>query len=182
MAANLNCHNILLAQNGASIDVRNAWIDMDELKIQRLVADLDTTKSLDEEAAWSQLKPLGVDVVPHLAAFYPKAKKWQGRASLVFHATRYARESHAAFDLGIMALQDKSTVVRHRACGLCAYSLRKDALPKLQEFMTHKDPKTVEDALAAVDAIKNQNHHYFYDRAHSGRSFWVVNDYDRENF
>lgn len=151
---------------------------MDDAQIQSLVLALDTTNTLDEDSAWSKLKPLGVDVVPHLATFYPKAKRWQGRASLVFHSIRYARESEAAFKLGLEALSDKSTVVRYRACGLCAYSLRKDALPALQALLKHKDAKTVEDARAAIDAIKHQNHHYFYDRTHSGSSYWVVNDSD----
>jgi len=153
---------------------------MDEQQIHSLVVELDTTKSLDEETAWCKLKPLGVDVVRYLAAFYPMAKKWQGRASVVFHSIRYARVSEAAFELGLEALSDKATMVRYRACGLCAYSLRKDAIPALQLLLSHEDSKTAEDAAAAIDAIKHQNHHYFVDRTHSGRSFWVVNDSDRQ--
>jgi hypothetical protein len=38
--------------------------------------------------------------------------------------------------------------------------------------------RTVEDARAAIDAIARKNHHYFVDRTHSGRSFWVVNPED----
>ena len=30
-----------------------------------------------------------------------------------------------------------------------------------------------------IDAIQHQNHHYFVDTQHSGRSFWVVNETDR---
>jgi hypothetical protein len=152
---------------------------MDELEIQALVSALDTSRSIDEETAWLQLKTLGADVVPHLVAFYPRAKKWQGRASLVFHSIRYARVSEEAFQLGISALNDKSRIVRHRACSLCAYSLRQDAVPVLASLFRHNDPKTVEDAQAAIDAIRHKNHHYFYDRTHSGRSQWIVNDQDR---
>lgn len=153
---------------------------MDSQQIQSLVMALDTAKTLDEEAAWSALKPLGIDAIPHLLAFYPKAKKWQGRVSLVFHSIRYARESEAAFELGLLALHDKSTMVRYRACSLCAYSLREDAIPALQSLINHTDSKTSEDAIAAIDAIKHKNHHYFFDRTHSGQSFWVVNESDRE--
>lgn len=152
---------------------------MDKQQIESLVSALDTSKAPNGEAAWSELRPLGAQVVPYLAAFYPRAKTWQGRASLVFHSVRFARESEAAFQLGLAALRDKSTVVRYRACGLCAYSLRKDAIPPLEALLKHEDRKTVEDAIAAIDAIKHKNHHYFYDRSHSGQSFWVVNDQDQ---
>jgi hypothetical protein len=148
--------------------------------IQRLVAALDTRKTSDEEAAWSKLKSYGSNVVPYLAAFYPRAKTWQGRASLVFHSTRYARESDSAFQLGLAALTDRSTVVRYRACGLCAYSLRTDALLALRALLGHKDSRTVQDASAAIDSIEQQNHHLFVDRTHSGRSFWIVNESDRQ--
>ena len=154
--------------------------DFEESEIQRLVTALDTKSTSQEEAAWAKLKPLGSNVVDHLAAFYPKAKTWQGRASLVFHSIRYARQSEAAFQLGLAALTDKSTVVRYRACGLCAYSLRRDALQGLRLLVSHKDTRTAEDAAAAIDAIEHQNHHLFVDRTHSGRSFWVVNESDRQ--
>lgn len=152
---------------------------MDDTQIQLLIAALDTRGPSDEEAAWARLKPLGMAVVPHLAAFYPKARKWQGRASLVFHCLRYARESDAAFGLGLAALHDQSTMVRHRACSLCAYSLRREAIPSLKAVLGHHDSRTVADALAAIDAIEHRNHHYFYDRTHSGKSFWVVNAGDQ---
>jgi hypothetical protein len=154
--------------------------DSEDSEIQRLVAELDTRSASQEEAVWAKLKPLGANVVDHLAAFYPKAKTWQGRASLVFHSVRYARQSEAAFQLGLAALADKSKVVRYRACGLCAYSLRRDALPGLRLLVSHKDRRTAEDATAAIDAIEHQNHHLFVDRTHSGRSFWVVNESDRQ--
>ena len=32
--------------------------------------------------------------------------------------------------------------------------------------------------LRGLDAIQHQNHHYFVDTQHSGRSFWVVNETD----
>ncbi len=148
--------------------------------IEHLVAALDTASTSQEEATWVQLKPLGRDVVPYLASFYPRAKTWQGRLSLVFHSIRYARESEAAFQLGLAALGDRSTMVRYRACGLCAYSLRADALPALNALLSHKDSRTAQDAAAAIDAIEQKNHHLFVDRTHSGRTFWTVNESDRQ--
>lgn len=148
---------------------------MDAEEIRAVVQRLETTRTLEEEAAWDLLRPLGKEVVPYLCEAYPNFKKWQGRVSLVFHSIKYARDSDDAFLLGISATKDKASLVRYRACGLLAYSLRKDALPALQELLGHADKKTVEDAKAAIDAIRSQNHHYFVDRDHSGRIEWVVN-------
>ena len=48
---------------------------MDDFKIRELVKSLDTTSAGDQEAAWSQLRPLGVDVIPFLADAYGSTKK-----------------------------------------------------------------------------------------------------------
>jgi hypothetical protein len=151
---------------------------MDDSKIRELVKNLDATSAGDQEAAWAQLRPIGVEVVPFLAEAYSSTKKAQGRVGLAFHAIRYARISQSAFELGIHALNDKATLVRYRACCICAYSLRADAIPHLKELLKHSDAKTAEDAAAAIDAIKRKNHHYFVDRSHSGMSFWIVNPED----
>lgn len=150
---------------------------MDEARIRRLVQQLGDDVSTADDA-WSELRELGADVVPHLATCYPTARRWQQRTALVFHAIRYARTSEEAFQLGLTALADRSYMVRYRACGLLAYSLRRDAIPALEELLTHRDKRTVEDARAALDAIKRRNHHLFVDRDHSGRSFWEVNPGD----
>jgi hypothetical protein len=149
-------------------------------QIRAAVKALDTASTSAEEVAWLELKPLGIAVVPYLVEAYASFKKWQGRTSLVFHSIRYARVSEEAFQLGLSALKDKSTVVRYRACSLLAYSMRQDALPSLTAACSHPDSKTVADAIAAVDAIRNKNHHLFVDRSRSGSFFWVVNDGDRE--
>jgi hypothetical protein len=151
---------------------------MKEEEIRALVFEMDTTNSVQAEKAWMKLRDLGQDVVPFLAEAYPVFRKWRGRVALVFHCIQYARSSDTAFQLGVSALQDRATLVRYRACGLLAYSLRQDALPHLKEMFSHQDDKTVEDARAAMDAIKHRNHHYFVDRDHSGRSFWSVNEGD----
>jgi len=148
---------------------------MNEGKVRALVAAMDTANSAQAENAWSQLRDLGESVVPFLAEAYPRFRKAQGLVALVFHAIRHARTSEAAFQLGLSALQDRATLVRYRACGLLAYSLRQDAIPHLEGLLNHADDKTIADARAAIDAIRNQNHHYFVDRNHSGRSFWQVN-------
>jgi hypothetical protein len=151
---------------------------MDDAHIRALVARLDSSNAADEGAAWSELRPLGDAVVPYLAAAFTEARRWQQRVSLVFHAIRFARTSDPAFRLGLTALGDRSYMVRYRACGLLAYSMRREAASALEPLLTHRDARTVEDARAAIDAIARKNHHYFVDRTHSGRSFWVVNPED----
>ena len=152
---------------------------MEPNKIREYVSRLETTKSLEAEAAWAELRPLGIEVVRYLAEAYPKMKKWQGRISLVFHSIRYAKDSEDAFQLGIKALNDRATLVRYRACGLLAYSQRKEAITHLKKLLKHEDNETVADAKAAIDAIKKRNHHYFIDRDHSGKTFWQVTEKDK---
>ncbi len=152
---------------------------MDDGTISAAVARLDTRCAADAEAAWAELRPLGVAVVPHLLAAFPTVRTWEGRTALVFHAVRHARVSEPAFQLGLLGCRDRSYMVRYRACGLLAYAQRADALPALEPLVAHRDPRTVADAAAAIDAIRSRNHHYFIDRHHTGRSFWSVNDGDR---
>jgi hypothetical protein len=147
-------------------------------EIREQVRRLDTTAVRQEEEAWGRLRELGASVVPYLAEGYPSFRRWQGRASLLFHCIRHARASEEAFRLGLLALADKATQVRHRACGLLAYSQRPEALPGLRALLDHADSRTVADAKAAIDAITHRNHHYFVDRDHSGRAFWQVNEGD----
>jgi hypothetical protein len=151
---------------------------MDDAQIHHALKMFDTASTSAHEVAWALLRPLGVGVVPFLAEYFPCTRKAQGRVALIFHAIRFARESQAAFDLGLLALNDKATLVRYRACGLCAYSLRKDAIPHLERLLGHADVKTADDARAAIDAIRQKNHHYFVDRSHSNSTFWEVNPED----
>jgi hypothetical protein len=147
---------------------------MNDLEIRALVGQLDVSSVDTEQRAWAQLRSLGEQVVPYLEEAFPTTKQWQGRLSLVFHSIPFARDSEAAVRLGITALGDRSFMVRWRACGLLAYSQRRDALPALRALFTHADARTVEDAKAAVAAIESKNHHLFVDRQRTGRVFWDV--------
>ena len=149
-----------------------------EGEIRQLVGEI-ATSAPSAEAAWQKLRVLGPAVAPYLKEAYPGARRWQARTALVFHAIAFARVSDAAYALGCQALGDKSYMVRYRACMLLAYSLRTEAVPALRALLQHADARTREDAARALDAIQHQNHHYFVDTQHSGRSFWVVNDGDR---
>ena len=144
---------------------------MDADAIRGLVADLDTRRTLEEDAAWLKLRPLGAGVVPYLAEAYRAFRTWQGRASLVYHSVRFARTEEEAYRLGLAATQDRSWVVRHQACTLLAYALRRDAIPALEELIDSQDERTIADARAAIDAIEHQNHHLFLDRQHTGKVF-----------
>jgi len=153
---------------------------LSDIEIRRLVGEI-AADSPAAEAAWQSLRGLGPAVAPYLLEAYPAARRWQARTALVFHAIGHARVSEQAFALGLKALQDKSYMVRYRACMVLAYSLRPDAIPALTALLQHPDSRTREDADRALDAIRSRNHHYFIDRQHSGRSFWVVNDTDRQS-
>jgi hypothetical protein len=152
---------------------------MTPTEIRATIKALNSNTVAGEEEAWSKLRHLGVEVVPYLREAYPSLSRWQGRVSLVFHSIRFARVSEEAFQLGLEALNDRATVVRYRACALLAYSLRKDALFALKRLLTHADSKTADNAAAAMNAIRRQNHHLFVDRDGSGNVSWVVNDEDR---
>lgn len=150
---------------------------MDEAAIRARVAAI-AAGALDAEAAWEQLRPLGAVVVPYLAEAFARARRWQGRAALLYHVIPHARTTESAFQLGLMALEDRSHVVRHRACMVLAYALDPRAIPALRLAAAHADARTAADAGAALDAIEHRNHHLFVDRSHSGRSFWKVNEGD----
>jgi hypothetical protein len=142
---------------------------MNDPDIRKLMSTFDSARSLEIEESWLKLKPLGPALLPYFIEYYQTIGRWQGRVALVFYSMKWASDHDEAFQLGVMALKDRATLVRYRACMLLALSLKKAAIPYLKELLDHKDTKTAEDALAAIDAIEHQNHNYFMDRHHSGR-------------
>ena len=46
------------------------------------------------------------------------------------------------------------------------------AIVPLEGQLDHKDRSIREAAAAAIDAIRNRNHHYFQDRQHTGKVVW----------
>lgn len=151
---------------------------MEAAKIREHILRFQSSSRMEREDAWQKLKPLNDLVVPHFLEAYPLLKRAQARVSLLFYATKFARVSEEAFRLGLHGCTDRASLARYRACGLLAYSLRLDALPMLDGLRNHSDKKTAEDAIAAIDAIRSRNHHYFMDRSHSNRTFWEVNPGD----
>ena len=113
-------------------------------------------------------------LILQLAAAFPLVRRASGRAAILFRLLRYSRRYPEVASLAIAALSDRAYLVREQACSMLAYSLRQDALPSLRALGTHSDAKTRADALAAADAITQQNHHYYVDRAHTGTTLWQV--------
>jgi hypothetical protein len=113
-------------------------------------------------------------LIPLLAAAFPLVGRASGRAAILFKLLRYARGYPEVASLAVAALTDRAYLVREHACSMLAYSLRQDALPALHTLSAHVDARTRADALAAADAITQQNHHYYVDRAHTGTTLWQV--------
>ena len=142
-----------------------------EASVDDLLDALDGSGSEREWEAADRLRTILDDDLPkYLLTRYRSQKSWKPRSSYVYHATRYAKQSEAAIKLGKLAVGDKSSVVRYRACKLLAYSLRRELLPFLEQRLSKaKDEKARGDIEAAMDAIVQQNHNYFVDRDHSGK-------------
>ena len=90
---------------------------------------------------------------------YKASTKYQVRALCVQIATGFCRRSSDAFELGKLALYDKSKYVRFRGRQLLACSLRQDAIKELMqslEFTTDENERL--QLLAVIDAIEHQNH------------------------
>ncbi len=149
-----------------------------EEQVSEAVARLDTAASEQQDLAWAKLRPLGFGVVRFMRQAFPHFRTWQGRTALVYYATRYARIADEAVELGLAATEDRSYMVRYRACGLLAYSLTPEVLPALERMGSDPRPLVAQSAHAACNAIKAQNHHLFADRSLSGRTSWIVNDGD----
>jgi hypothetical protein len=136
------------------------------------IIGLDTVKTHDQENLWFILKQkYGREaLIQALLQHYDDFRKWQGRCLILYHSTHIARDSSIAKQIAIQALNDKSSIVRYRACGVLAYSLDVSTLPYLEILVKDTDNETRGHALAAIDAIKHQNHNLFI-----GGGRWEVN-------
>lgn len=135
-------------------------------EIEAELIKLDGRGSDDEYEAVKLLSKLGDRFPEILLQKYRSSKKWGERASCVYHSIKYAKESDSSFQLGIEATRDKSKNVRYRACMLLAIAQKDEAVVFLESLLNNTD--SADDAAAAIDAIKNKNHHFFADRDHSG--------------
>jgi hypothetical protein len=145
---------------------------MQDERIKILVKAFSASRRSEIDAAWVIADSMGDDVLTLFAEAFPRIRKSEGRASIMRYVGRFSRESEVAFRMGTVAVQDRAYAVRHYGCALLAYSLRGDALQILISLLKHADRRTVEDARAAIDAIKSKNHNFFKDRDHSGKILW----------
>jgi hypothetical protein len=147
----------------------------EQRRVRDVLRRFDTADSAARDEAWQRLPP-GRLALPFLREAFPQTGRMEARISMVYEATFFARVSEDAFELGVLGCRDRSKHVRDRACGVLAYSLRKDALPVLRPLLRADDDVTRQAAEGAVDAIKHANHHLYWDRDRPrGRTFWVVN-------
>ena len=149
--------------------------------VDELVNALDHKRTADIDAAESQLiKAHGWEaLIPGFVAAYSRIRHAAGRNAVLYGLVPFARKRPDVVELAKAALDDPASMPRMQACSLLAYSLRQDAVPYLKPLLKHRDKKTRDDAKAAIDAIKHQNHHYWFDRQHSGSFLWIVNSEDR---
>jgi hypothetical protein len=145
---------------------------MQDPRVERLIQAFSTSLRPEIDEAWVVAGSMGDDLLPLLAEAFSGIRKSEGRASVMRYVGKFSRESDTAFRMGAVAVQDRAYAVRHYGCALLAYSLRADALPILTSLLKHADRRTVEDAKAAIDAIKSKNHNFFKDRDHSGKILW----------
>jgi hypothetical protein len=145
---------------------------MQDERIETLVKAFSTSRRPKIDAAWVVADSMGDDLLTLFAEAFPRIRKSEGRASIMRYVGRFSRESEVAFRMGKVAVRDRAYAVRHYGCALLPYSLRADALPILLSLLKHADRRTVEDARAAIDAIKSKNRNFFKDRDHSGKILW----------
>jgi hypothetical protein len=139
--------------------------------IEQLLTHIDGRGSHRSFNAISEIRRrLGPDTPKVLLDWFKKQKAWDIRCACDYYCFRDARQSAAAFELGLLAIRDRSKVVRYRGFMLLAFTLRKSAILALEEALQAENVTSIrEDILAAIDAIASQNHNYFVDRDHSGK-------------
>jgi len=140
--------------------------------IVSLILSMD--KAGDLETGREKLVGHGDHALAAMVECLPRLRTWRARDTILSTAIRFARTSAAGKELGFMGLADKSKRVRQTACALAAFSLDRAFLPTLEALRSAPDSEVAADAIAAIDAIQNQNHHLFMDRQHTGSVTWNV--------
>lgn len=134
--------------------------------ISALLSQLDGSGSDAEWKAVEQLRALP-NLPDVLLDHYTRSTRFGARAACVYHSVRYARTSKSAFELGLLAVRDKSKVVRYRAALLLAVAQHPAAIPALEAMKT-KWSVSAPDAEAAIAALHSGNPNRFADRENTG--------------
>ena len=140
---------------------------MNNEEVHKYLAYLDGRSPKNEREAIAELEALGVNIPALMMKKYTNSRRWLDRASSIFHCIKYAKTDEDAYQIGILALQDKSKTVRHRACMLLSVAQKQEAIEHLENLLFDKASR--KDAAAAIDALRNRNQDYFVDRQHSGK-------------
>ncbi len=129
---------------------------MRDNEAKRILAFLEGRTPKNQQAAIEALEARGADVPNLLLQKYRVSRRWSDRATCVDHCSRYASESADAIALGIAALDDRSRLVRQKACFLLARSRNAQAIEHLRRLLSN--PASAADAQAAIDTLANLDH------------------------
>jgi hypothetical protein len=124
--------------------------------VHEYLAYLDGRSPAGMQEGIEKLEALGVDIPDLMMKRYKFSRRWADRTSCVYHCIKYAKTNKDAYQLGIIALQDKSKTVRHQACILLSVAQKKEAIEHLEELLS--DEASRDDAAAAIDVLLNLNH------------------------
>ncbi|MCA3003222.1 MAG: hypothetical protein ING68_03415 [Rhodocyclaceae bacterium] len=108
------------------------------------------------------LAQFGDAIVPHCINHFRIQPQAEVRSDLLRFLIRYARDRDDVVALAIMALRDRSRVVRESACAVLAYSFADRAVATLQEIVDSGKQPTATSARNAILAISARNHNLYY--------------------
>ena len=120
-------------------------------EMHQYLDDLDGRSSGNELAAIARLEESGVNIPRLLMKRYKISRRWSDRASCVSHCMKYAKTDEDAYQLGIIALHDKSKIVRRKACILLSAAQRREAIVHLHDLLSNESSS--DDAAAAINAL-----------------------------
>jgi hypothetical protein len=123
--------------------------------VHEYLAYLDGRSPAGMHEGIEKLEALGVDIPGLMMKRYKISRRWADRASCVYHCIKYAKKNEDAYQVGIIALRDKSKTVRHQACMLLTAAQKKDAIEHLEELLS--DETSRDGAVAAIDVLLNLN-------------------------
>jgi hypothetical protein len=136
----------------------------------RLFAQIDGRGTTEGFDAVRKLRVLLADQFPaEMLQRFKTARKLGQRAAYLYHCFGVAKTSADAKQMALLGLRDKSKIVRRRACQLLAYAQDSSLLPEMIKARESIPPESRADLEAAIDAVENENQHYFVDRTHSGK-------------
>ena len=126
---------------------------MNDEEAYKHLAFQDGRTSANHEEAIAALEALGIDVPGLLLEKYKISRRWSDRAICVSHCMEYSKSNEDAYQLGILALQDKSKIVQRKACALLSVSQRHDAIVHLEKLLD--DRALRKHAQTAIDALSD---------------------------